>query len=42
MKTKRTKFSEKQIFLTPPLGMCAYQGVRDICVSENFVGFVFL
>ena len=32
----------KYLLPPPPLGMCAYQGVRDICVSENFVGFVFL
>ena len=38
-KRKRTKFSEKQTFLTT---WCAYQVVRNVCFSENLKRFVFL
>ena len=38
-KTKHTKFSEKQTFLTDS---CAYQGVRNVRFLENLDCFVFL
>ena len=42
-KTKHTKFSEKTHFLRPDsIPMCAYQGVRNVCFTENLVCFVFL
>ena len=33
--SKYTKFSEKLTFLAPTR-TCAYQGVRNVSVSENF------
>ena len=40
-KTKHAKFSEKRTFLTH-CRTCAYQGVRNVCFSENLACFVFL
>ena len=42
-KRKHTKFFEKKIFFTPwyPL-TCAYQGVRNVCFSENLMCSVLL
>ena len=41
---KHVKFSEKKPFLTPLIRSrtCAYQGVRNVCFSENLAGSVFL
>ena len=43
-KTKHAKFSEKRKFLTPlsRTRTCVYQGVRNVCFSENLACFVFL
>ena len=42
-KTKHIKFSAKETFLTPwHTRTCAYQGVRNVCFSENLACFVFL
>ena len=38
-KTKHVEFSEKRTFLTPryaDVRTCAYQGVRNVCFSENW------
>ena len=37
-----TKFSEKLTFLPPDMHTYVYQGVRNVCFSENVVCFVFL
>ena len=41
-KTKYTKFSEKQVFLTPWYAhVYVSGGVRNVCFSQNLVCFVF-
>ena len=39
-KQRNTKFSEKLTFLTS--WSCVYQGVRNVCFSENLASYVFL
>ena len=41
-KTKHAKLSEKTNNFFPLIQTCAYQGIRNVRFSENFVCFVFL